>query len=101
GVPGTGPATADGATRLVLDVAGRSVRAGDPAGHAAGGAREEEPVLTDAALLVSAELTGCVAHPAGSLDRLRLPAGRPGPLLVLADWRVDRKSTRLNSRHVK
>lgn len=89
GVPGTGPATADGATRLVLDVAGRSVRAGDPAGHAAGGAREEEPVLTDAALLVSAELTGCVAHPAGSLDRLRLPAGRPGHLLVLADWRVD------------
>ncbi|MFI2782682.1 SDR family NAD(P)-dependent oxidoreductase [Streptomyces sp. ALB3] len=86
GVPGVGPATADGATRLVVDVAAGAALAA--AGHEPGG-RDEEPVRVDAALLVSAELTGCVAHPTGSLGRLRLPAERPASLLVLADWRVD------------
>ncbi|GHA94645.1 SDR family NAD(P)-dependent oxidoreductase [Streptomyces termitum] len=86
GVPAVGPATADGAVRVALDVPGGAARA-----HGAGadGTPDAEPVRVDAALLVSEELTGAVAHPAGGLGRLGLPAERPSSLVVLADWRVD------------
>ncbi|MEU2180419.1 hypothetical protein ABZ579_05975, partial [Streptomyces thermolilacinus] len=83
GVPAVGPATAAGAVRLVLDVPGGTVLAD------AAGAPDTEPVRVDAALIVSAELAGCVAHPADALGHLRLPDERPASLAVLADWRVD------------
>ncbi|WP_030542851.1 AMP-binding protein [Streptomyces albus] len=77
-VPGVGPGTADGPSRLVLDVAGRVTRS-----------RAGEPAEVDAALLVSEDLVGCVAHPPASLGRLRLPARSYGAVAVLADWRAD------------
>ncbi|GGP99479.1 SDR family NAD(P)-dependent oxidoreductase [Streptomyces roseolilacinus] len=77
-VPGVGPGTADGPSRLVLDVAAETVRT-----------RAGEPAEVDAALLVSEDLVGCVAHPAATLGRLRLPAETPAAVVVLADWRAD------------
>ncbi|MEV3948895.1 SDR family NAD(P)-dependent oxidoreductase [Streptomyces halstedii] len=76
-VPHVGPEAGDGPARLALDVraAGATDRGGEPAG-------------ADAALLVSEDLVGCVAHPVATLGRLRLPE-KTARLLVAADWRVD------------
>ncbi|SCD90879.1 hypothetical protein [Streptomyces sp. PpalLS-921] len=76
-VPHVGPEAGEGPARLALDVraAGATDRGGEPAG-------------ADAALLVSEDLVGCVAHPVATLGRLRLPE-KTARLLVAADWRVD------------
>ncbi|MCE7082634.1 SDR family NAD(P)-dependent oxidoreductase [Streptomyces sp. ST2-7A] len=77
-VPGVGAGAGDGPPRLVLDVARDTARS-------VNGERTE----VDAALLVSEDLVGCVAHPRETLGRLRLPVDTPGTVVVLADWRVD------------